>query len=38
MLAPVLQKNDRKAKIFIFTISIIVFALVVMLKIGRAHV
>ena len=32
MLAPVLQKNDRKAKIFIFTISIIVFALVVMLS------
>ena len=32
MLAPVLQKNDRKAKIFIFTISIIVFVLVVMLS------
>jgi len=32
MLAPVLQKNDRKARIFIFTVSIIVFAAVVALS------
>lgn len=32
MLEPVLQKNDRKARIFIFTVSIIVFAAVVILS------
>ncbi len=32
MLEPVLQKNDRKARIFIFTVSIIVFAAVVVLS------
>ena len=31
MLAPVLQKNDRKARILIFTVSIIVFAAVTVL-------
>ncbi len=31
MLAPVLQKNDRKARIIIFTVSIIVFAAVTVL-------
>ena len=32
MLAPSIQKNDRKARIFIFTVSIIVFAAVVILS------
>lgn len=32
MLAPSLQKNERKARIFIFTVSIIVFAAVVILS------
>ena len=31
MLAPALQKNDRKARILIFTVSIIVFATVTVL-------
>ena len=32
MLEPVLQKNERKARIFIFTVSIIVFSAVVILS------
>jgi len=32
MLAPSLEKNDRKARIFIFTVSIIVFTAVVILS------
>lgn len=32
MLVPSLQKNDRKARVFIFTVSIIVFAAVVVLS------
>ena len=31
MLAPALQKNDRKARTIIFTVSIIVFAAVTIL-------
>jgi putative membrane protein len=32
MLEPVLQKNDRKARIFIFTVSLLVFSAVVVLS------
>lgn len=35
MLAPSIEKDDRKAKIFIFTVSVIVFAAVVIL--GRVQ-
>ena len=32
MLTPTLQKNDKKAKLFIYTVSIVVFAAVVILN------
>ncbi len=32
MLAPSLQKNDRKARVFIFTVSLIVFTAVIILS------